>query len=133
MKNNWRENGSYVIEKAGVIKSLAITRIRVLAASLRRRTGVPLPIKRPGVEEATMQAVRSYRMRPYRGQLTLILADEWFDAPDRLADNCAGWTNLVGKLEMHRVPGGHTSMLRPPNIDHLAERLRSCLEKAQAS
>jgi aspartate racemase len=44
-----------------------------------------------------------------------------------------GWSKLAaGGLEVHHVPGDHIGILKEPHVQVLAEKLRDCLEQAQA-
>jgi aspartate racemase len=38
----------------------------------------------------------------------------------------------LGGLEVHEVPGGHGSVIDEPAVTFLAEKLKACLERAQA-
>jgi thioesterase domain-containing protein len=43
-----------------------------------------------------------------------------------------GWQEIVaGGVELHEVPGDHTSMLDEPNVQVLAAQLRNCLDRSQ--
>ena len=43
------------------------------------------------------------------------------------------WEDLVaGGMEIHQVPGDHTSMMQEPHVRELAEKLTGVLEQAQA-
>ncbi len=45
-------------------------------------------------------------------------------------DNLLGWGGLAsGGIEVHDIPGDHTSMLTEPDVAILAEKLRECLSK----
>jgi aspartate racemase len=45
-----------------------------------------------------------------------------------------GWGEFVsGQLKIHDVPGDHDGMLREPRVRALAEKLKLCLDKAQAN
>lgn len=87
------------------------------AAGLRRR----LRVFRAG-----LRAFDDYRGRPYPGQVTLFQARER-RGDDRLERT---WEPWVDRLALHRVPGTHDSMLRPPCVDTVARRLRSALAAA---
>jgi thioesterase domain-containing protein len=72
-------------------------------------------------------------LRRYPGELTLVLAENTSlaslgeDLDPRLA-----WSALASRVRVHRVPGSHLSMLRPPVADLLAETLRRCLLEVPA-
>ncbi|MFP2899919.1 amino acid adenylation domain-containing protein, partial [Corallococcus sp. 4LFB] len=68
-------------------------------------------------------ASRAYVPGPYDGSLVLLRAAEGPEAPPDL-----GWGTLVhGGLTVHTVPGDHFTLIRPPHVDALAERLRALL------
>jgi thioesterase domain-containing protein len=43
-------------------------------------------------------------------------------------DEYLGWKDIThGALEVHDVPGDHYTMLSPPNVETIAEKLRAYL------
>jgi amino acid adenylation domain-containing protein len=62
-------------------------------------------------------AMRSYAGGPYEGRGVL------FRPEGAAHDAAAGWTALAPNLEIVAVPGDHYSLLRPPHVEVLAERL----------
>ena len=81
------------------------------------------------VWRSNSKAGRKYIPRPYPGKLTYFWAE---DRPEGPSDRRRGWWNLVlGGVEIHRVPGGHNSMLLEPDVRTLAVRLIDSLEKVQ--
>jgi aspartate racemase len=81
---------------------------------------------------AILEAEQKYRPanRRYPGQITFFWAD---DAPRDFEDNRAAWTTVAtGGCEIHIVPGTHTKMREEPHVQKLVEKLKPCLEKAQA-
>jgi thioesterase domain-containing protein/acyl carrier protein len=43
-------------------------------------------------------------------------------------DNTLGWSNFTkGGVEIHQIPGHHLSVLRTPNVQVLAQKLKACL------
>ena len=80
------------------------------------------------VELATSAATRAYRPRPYRDDAHLIRAT---GQDSRLAyEPQAGWGRIVGGLRIHDVPGDHVTLLSPPWVTALGERLRACVDHA---
>jgi thioesterase domain-containing protein/acyl carrier protein len=66
----------------------------------------------------------------FPGKVTLFWADE---AARDFEDNRLAWGKLAaGGFEVHVVPGTHTRMREEPHVQTLVEKLRPCLEKAQA-
>jgi thioesterase domain-containing protein len=42
-----------------------------------------------------------------------------------------GWRALAGGgIEVHEIPGSHLDIVKEPHVGDLANKLRSCLEKA---
>jgi amino acid adenylation domain-containing protein len=81
---------------------------------------------------AILEAEQNYRPanRRYPGRITFFWAD---DAPRDFEDNRSAWTSVAaGKCEIHLVPGTHTKMREEPHVQKLVEKLKPCLEKAQA-
>jgi len=82
------------------------------------------------VELATSAATRAYRPRPYRGEADLLRAT---GQDSRLAyEPQAGWGRVVGGLRIHDVAGDHVTLLSPPWVTELGERLRACVDRAQS-
>ncbi len=81
---------------------------------------------------ANQQAMVHYRPRPYAGRVALFRASEHPVAD--LPDPALGWNDLVeGGVAMDVIPGDHYAMLRPPQVQLLAERLSACIDAATAS
>jgi thioesterase domain-containing protein len=73
-------------------------------------------------------AARDYLPPLYSGRVTLFHAETRWPSPQQ------SWGTLVaGGLEIYEVPGDHHSILAEPSVRFLAERLRACLHRAQAS
>jgi thioesterase domain-containing protein/acyl carrier protein len=76
------------------------------------------------------RALDGYKPRAYPGRITLFRATtpgEYFCyTADYISD--FGWTKLAaGGLEIHQIPGDHTSMFGESNIGMTAEKLRGLL------
>jgi thioesterase domain-containing protein len=81
---------------------------------------------------AILEAEQNYRpvRQHYPGKITFFWAE---DAPRDFEDNRLAWTMIAaGGCEIHVVPGTHTKMREEPHVQKLVEKLRPCLEKAQA-
>jgi len=77
---------------------------------------------------------RQYVPQVYSGRVTLFRATEGFIKAH--PDSLLGWGKLAaGGLEIHDIPGNHndkcTDILVAPNVQVLAEKLRSCIERTQ--
>lgn len=64
----------------------------------------------------------------YPNQITVFPASEQFRD-----DPAMGWDKVSSEpVEIYSVPGDHNTMLAEPHVRVLAEKLRACLDKAQA-
>ena len=74
-----------------------------------------------------VQADAHYAPQAYPGRITYFLSELRKEEPH------GKWHELaVGGLDVHKMPGHHTSMLREPYVRVVAEQLRACLDEAQA-
>ena len=98
------------------------------AYKMYERIGRPLPTVLKNIEELNFMAAREYVPQVYSGRATLFSATDLtasFDVED-------GWRQLVTELEVHRIPGNHRDMIKEPHVEALAEKLRVCLDTADA-
>jgi len=66
----------------------------------------------------------------YPGKITLFWAR---DSESDFEDNRMAWRKLAaGGLDIHVIPGDHTSIREEPNVGTLVDHLRDCLAHAQA-
>lgn len=74
------------------------------------------------------QLANDYAPQIYHGLVTLFRARK---QPDGIfADPTLGWARLAaGGLDIHEVPGDHTTLIREPLVHVLAGRLVACLER----
>ena len=78
-----------------------------------------------------LQALQIYRPQIYPGRITLFRAQGQEERAER-RDRDKGWSRwAAGGLEIIEVPGDHLTMLQEPHVQVLAERLNTCLERAQ--
>ena len=77
------------------------------------------------------RAMRSYRPRPVQCQVTIFRCSE--AAARSLQDLTMGWKNLAPEVKVEIVPGDHYSIMRPPEVHVLAERLRECFDRVAAN
>jgi thioesterase domain-containing protein len=74
------------------------------------------------VFQANVQADSHYRPQRYRGQVNL------FRTADKHQDSTWGWGDIAANgVELHQIPGHHMNLLRPPQVQVLAEKLSACL------
>ena len=83
----------------------------------------------PTFGEHVEAAARRYRPAPYDGDMLLLRASD----TDRDWDGASGWADAVrGRLAVADLTGTHRGVLAPPEVDVLAERLKTALAEAQA-
>jgi amino acid adenylation domain-containing protein len=74
------------------------------------------------------QALRKYEMRPYSGRVVLLKGEGQSD------DYEGNWEQyLVGEKQLYEVPGNHLDLRQEAYIPSWAEKLKVCLEAAQAT
>ncbi|MFP2929420.1 alpha/beta fold hydrolase [Pyxidicoccus sp. 3LG] len=84
------------------------------------------------VFSANVRALRTYAPRHIEGKLTVLRAVDSVDLSAAGRDR--GWGDKVAQgAEIQEVPGDHYSLLQPPHVEVLAERLKALLDRAQAS
>ncbi len=70
---------------------------------------------------AHLDAAEQYVIRPYEGRVLLLRPGR--EGPERR------WHELFPMLEVEPVAGNHYTMLRKPEVDVLAERLKRRLDQ----
>jgi thioesterase domain-containing protein len=74
------------------------------------------------VFQANVRADSRYRPQKYPGRVTL------FRTATRDQDSTWGWSDIAADgVELHQIPGHHMNVLRPPQVQVLAEKLLACL------
>jgi amino acid adenylation domain-containing protein len=82
--------------------------------------------------KADFRATRNYILRRYPGRLALFKAGE--DLGASASDATLGWSEwAAGGVDLYVVPGNHATMVYEPHVIVLAEKLRACLDQAQAN
>ena len=103
---------------------------KTIKKGIRRRivwVGLPRAIK--NVLRACYAAERQYQLRPYSGRVTLFRATQAL-TPEN--DPHARWRDLArGGVEIQEIEGHHADIILEPQVRITAEKLRSCLERAQ--
>ena len=65
----------------------------------------------------------------YQGRVALFRAAK--QPPAKNPEPTIGWAKfLSGRLEIHQVPGDHSNLVKDPNVQVLAEKLRACIDEA---
>jgi FkbH-like protein len=95
---------------------------------------LPLTLRNFTIEELNLEASKNYQPKFYPGKLILMRTMQWLGGVGCEIDEQMGWGKLAGGgVEVYDVPGHHLSMFEKPHVQKLAETLRGCLHKAQAS
>jgi len=97
----------------------------------KRLNRIFLPRALRNVRAGITQAGMRYQMHPYPGPMVLFRASEKSLRGAR--DPYAGWKGLAkGRLEVCEIPGGHVSILAKPQVQILAEHLKTHIHSVQA-
>jgi len=80
------------------------------------------------VRDSNTMAADRYKLRPYAGKTALVRAAE--KSLRSTEDPLAAWNGLISNLDIHEIPGDHYDMLVEPQVNSLAECLKSCIENA---
>jgi thioesterase domain-containing protein len=116
-----------------LVRNPGRVRIGQLPTELRKKIRRTFLMKRlPEVLKKVMRtnahAAEQYALQPYRGKVVLLRAGDTWHNDD---GSYAKWNHLVGELETIEIRGAHMDILRDPNVGHLAEHLKSCIDQAQ--
>jgi thioesterase domain-containing protein len=69
------------------------------------------------------EASKTYIPQSYSGRVMLFLAEE--GKKPRAACPEGDWRKLAPDLEVHRIPCSHHTILRPPHLKTLVDKLRA--------
>jgi hypothetical protein len=132
----FRDGWAYVIQKARKggdnFRKSVRRRIRRLLRNSYLALGRPLPSALQQTQNTIMQASASYVPGAYAGRVTLFRASK--QPLGIVPDPTLGWGDRVeGGLELNEVPGYHAAIMSEPRVRVLAEKLKVCLERAQAA
>ncbi len=98
----------------------------------RNRAGVSPEVPQEPVSRP-WYVYEPYEFTPYEGTVAVFRAR----SRDLLGPNVRedmGWRRIaLGEFSMHTIPGGHTTMMLPPNAAILAERLRDVIDAATST
>jgi thioesterase domain-containing protein len=103
-----------------------------LAVKVFRYLNLPLSLKLHNIliEVRNDKARANHQLKFYPGKVILMRTQGSLGGVGRQRDEYLGWKNLVGQeIDIYSVPGHHLSMLEEPNVQQLAEVLKSCLDK----
>lgn len=103
-----------------------------LSAKVLQYFGLPLSLRLRNISiEARNDIARNnHQLKFYPGKVILMRTNGSIGGVGRERDEYLGWKNLVGQgIDVYPVLGHHLSMLEEPNVEHLAEVLKSCLNQ----
>jgi aspartate racemase len=126
----FRERLAYLWQRVrwrieGIKKELKMIACRSYLAVGRR---VPFNLRMFYFFEISYQAARKYTPQVYTGSMIL------FRTETPSYDSRFDWPRLAaGGLEFHQIPGRHADILKEPYVHVLAEHLKECLDRAQAT
>lgn len=97
-----------------------------LARAVHDRLGEPLPGALRSDEMILVAAWRRYEPGNYTGRLVLLNAAD--RAPEYGGDGTLGWGKCsTGAIDIHVLPGDHYSIMHPPYVQALVERIKPYL------
>lgn len=95
------------------------------------------------MEAAFRTAVGSYKVERWTGNVALfrppldmfykVSGGRWVDSEKEYVYPDNDWTQWAPALQVYEVPGDHDSMVLEPNVRVLADRMRKCIEAAEAA
>lgn len=95
------------------------------------------------IEQAFLQAVASYQVKPWSGRIALFrppLVGTWTVSGGKLVNHERSylfddndWGQHTPQIEVFEVPGDHDSMVLEPNVRVLASYLRNAITTTEAS
>ena len=136
----WADNHLGELLRLSTSEKLGYIGRRIGRAALRIGTNlVPRKLRESGessltrairhVTQANLRAALNYHPHTYPGKVTLFCCAE--KSTRSYEDRRLAWSQVAaGGLEVHLVPGNHLSILDDPHIEIVANKLRSCLERA---
>ena len=102
--------------------------VRRQLGGLRKTTGPEVPAD--NIRNANRRAALRYRPGDYPGRIAILSAEEHTQTGSPV-DRRLGWReHASGGIEVHLVPGGHSSTFSEPYVSHLATRFQKLIEQS---
>jgi acyl transferase domain-containing protein/thioesterase domain-containing protein/acyl carrier protein len=103
------------------------------AEEIAQRGGVvPVELRDMHVQHSFVRAADKYVLRPWRGHVVLMRAEEMGFEAEGLGQ-AYGWDDVIaGGVEVVQVPGNHDTLVLEPNATTLVQQLRATLDRTQA-
>jgi acyl transferase domain-containing protein/thioesterase domain-containing protein len=138
-KNLRNEGASYLARKAlgkwNYWCRLMRLRSQGLACTFYQLAGWKLPdaLRYYQVEETHWRSLKGHTFKPYPGTITLMRAvDRGVEILSKREDPTLGWRSLaISQLEIFDIPSGHLTMLVEPNVQTVAEKLKTIMPSAE--
>lgn len=128
-KLSMSERAAYFKGKARYVPGKIKNKLWQSTYKLFVSSGLQLPQFLQSVQEFNFMAVMNYVPKTYPGKVTLFWANEDLRGSYNVHE---GWNFLAaGGVETHNIPGNHLDIVKEPYVQTLAEKLKSCIEKAQ--
>ncbi len=127
------QGAAYLVDTFG--RRLAYEQREVMRKVVYRPLGMLFPYKFrfENVEDSWISAEQGYQPVPYDGSATLFRARVATSKNAWTAfaiDESYGWKPFVrGGVEVHEVPGDHSSMCEEPHVKALAAKMRECIAR----
>ncbi len=143
-KSYWREMVRAVRGDRRTAREITRNGIKLVALLKRRTAGriertligagmPPLIRTRKSANAGNTRAGLYYRPTPFSGRVAQFMSSIGSVSPAIWEDSRLAWRAFAhGGFECHTVPGDHTSMLAPPNVEEFGARLRGLLADAEA-
>lgn len=82
------------------------------------------------VYKSNARALMRYVPKRYSGQITLFRSSQPLPEHQTISDTISSWASLSTQpIDIHTVPGDHTTMLAEPNVQVLAAQIKDCLKR----
>ncbi len=100
-----------------------------------------LQFNNAGIETAFLHAIKTYKMKPWSGAVTLFrppLIGKWHVSNGQLVNSERAyvlhdndWGQWVDKMTVIEIPGNHDSIVLEPNVRVLATHLKTCIDAVE--
>ena len=105
------------------LEQLAIRLVQLQGLEFR----IPAALRLMRVTLANFQAFVNYKPPTYASRVSLFVITDKGEKNSYNRDY--GWKNFAKEVELYSVTGHHLNLLRPPYVQDLAEKLKTCLDK----
>lgn len=125
-----QQKGLRILRKLGLIPSQLkphASQTLEMKSVYQETTSTP---KQASISSFPMFATSPYQFTPYENRVVLFLAEEERKnrAPLWLFPRSGWGKGMLPRLEVYPVPGTHFTMIHPPHVTALAQKLTACLE-----